>query len=265
RGIVNNLRLHLGRGRRRYETNVEAYDLYLRARSLELRSLEGRSDSVSAFQAVMAKDPSFAPAYAGLAQAYAARSQQFRFNPPEEVANLRAAAEKAVQLDPLLAEAQDALGVALARDAQWERSEQSFTRAIELGANSEIHRHFAFFTLFPLGRIDEALRHLAISEKSDPLSPQVHFWTAYVLFGAARFDEAKVHCDKLPAHSLNKAECTSRVLLGQGRTAEAIQTLEGPYREGLPAGADIRGFLGYAYARAGRRDEAEHLAETMPP
>jgi TolB-like protein/tetratricopeptide (TPR) repeat protein len=265
-GIVNSLRITLSRGRRRYEVNTAAYDLYLRARALELRDLSSRSDSISAFEAVIAKDPAFAPAYAGLAHAHAARSQQFRFDQANETADMRAAAERAIQLDPLLPEAYDALGLALARSAEWERAEQSFRRAIDLNpASSEAHDHLAFFTLYPLGRFDEALRHLAIAEQSDPLSSDINVHTSDVLFAASRFLEAAVHCDRLPRDSLANTECVSRVLLGQGRTADAIRVLETAYRGSLPAGNEIRGYLGYAYARAGRREDAEHLAETMPP
>src|SRR5205085_11021326 len=69
RGIVNSLRLKLGRGRRRYETSIEAYDLYLRARALG-NSLQ----SIGPLEEAIAKDPSFAPAYAALAATYAYRS-----------------------------------------------------------------------------------------------------------------------------------------------------------------------------------------------
>src|SRR5439155_17997325 len=65
RGIVNSLRLQLGRGRRRYETSVEAYDLYLRASALEIeQGVVGIDKSIGPFEQVIAKDPSFAPAYA---------------------------------------------------------------------------------------------------------------------------------------------------------------------------------------------------------
>src|SRR5215467_6918316 len=75
RGIVNSLRLKLGRGRRQYETSVEAYDLYLRGRAFEVRpALGGMSQAVPSFEETIADDPSFAPAYAGLAVAYAALS-----------------------------------------------------------------------------------------------------------------------------------------------------------------------------------------------
>jgi adenylate cyclase len=135
RGIVNSLRLKLGQGRRRYEMNAEAYDLYLRARALQIqRGLPGYDESIGPFQEAIAKDPSFAPAYGGLAAAHAWRSGQFRFDIADEVAKMREA-EKALALDPLLAETHDALGMAQARGGQWERSEKSFRRAIELDPN----------------------------------------------------------------------------------------------------------------------------------
>jgi TolB-like protein/tetratricopeptide (TPR) repeat protein len=261
-GIVNSLRLSLGRGRRRYETSADAYDLYLRARALE--GMRGLSDSVGAFEAVIAKDPFFAPAYAGLAAAHAARSRQFRFDLPDEVLSMRSAAEKAIDLDPLLAEAHDALGIAYTREGQWQAADKSFHRAIELDPrNAEPRGHLALDLLLPLGRIDEALRQLALAQKLDPLSPTLHASMIYALVTAARFDEAAEHCGKLLPD--NQSECLGRVRLGQGRVNEAIQVLETAYKQGLPPGNEVRGYLGYAYARAGRRADAERLLAMTPP
>lgn len=265
RGVVNNLRLSLGAGRRRYETSFEAYDLYLRARSMELqRGLPGLSDSVDAFQAVIEKDSAFAPAYAGLALAHAARSGQFRFDLPAEAVRMRAAATRAVELDPLLTEAHDALGIALARDSNWRESERSFRRAIELNpGNADAHRHFAIYMLLAVGRIDEALEQFGLAERRDPLSAELHFQAAYALLSAGRFDDASRRCEKLPADFWGKPECTSRVLLGKGRVDEAIGVLEARYREGVPEGSEVRGYLGYAYARAGRRADLDALSSNL--
>jgi TolB-like protein len=250
RGIVNTLRLKLGRGRRRYETSTEAYDLYLRARALG-NSLQ----SIGPLDEAIAKDPSFAPAYAALAATYAYRSGTDA-DRADLLVKMRAAAEKAIQLDPLLAEAHDALAIAYARDGQWERSEKSFRRAIELDpSRSESYDDLATYLLLPLGRIGEAVSQMHIAEKADPLSPAVHMVTAYVLLSAGRYDEAFGHCEKLPADSPDKTECMGRALLGQGRTGEAIQVL---------ATAPNPRYLGYAYGRAGRREEAEKLAATSP-
>jgi TolB-like protein/tetratricopeptide (TPR) repeat protein len=254
-GIVNSLRLKLGRGRRRYETSPEAYDLYLRARAAT------DIHSVNLFEQAIAKDPSFAPAYAGLAALHAFRSGLFRLDPAGEVPNMRAAAEKAIQLDPLLAEAHDALGMAYARDAQWAQSEKSFRRGIELDHNrSETYHHFATFLLWPLDRTNEALQALRLAEKADPLSVSVHLGLCYVLPSAGRYDEAAIHGEKMPADSHSGHAYLGRARFLQGRTTEAIQILETAFRRGVTSGSEVRAFLGYAYARTGRRDDAEKMA-----
>src|SRR5262249_23976099 len=113
RGVVNSLRLMLGRGRRRYETSTEAYDLYLRARGIPKEiDTEPATSRFDLYQQAIAKDPSFAPAYAGLATTYELRSDVTSRGvlPDELIMNeMRSASEKAIQLDPLLAEAHDAL------------------------------------------------------------------------------------------------------------------------------------------------------------
>ena len=170
RGVVNSLRLKLGRGRRRYETSVQAYDLYLRARALQQRGVGGYSQSIGPLEDAIAKDPSFAPAYAGLAAGIVARSGfPNLFGHDDELARMRVAAEKAIQLDPLLPEAHDALGMSYARDGQWEQSEKSFRHAIGLDPSSSIsHDHFAFNLLLPLGRVEEAVREARGAAKADP-------------------------------------------------------------------------------------------------
>jgi TolB-like protein/Tfp pilus assembly protein PilF len=255
RDIVNGLRLKLGQGRRRYETSPEAYDLYLRARALQIQHGEpGLDESIAPLEEAIAKDPSFAPAYASLATAYAIRSGQFRQDIPDEVRKLRAAVELALRLDPLLAEAHAALGMLHARDARWVESEKSFRRAIELDPNSSAaHTSFAYH-LRCLGRLKEALDHLRIVEKNDPLSPQLQFILGWTLIAAGRYDEAARYCNKLPADYPTRSTCLGRALLWQGRTEEAIQIF-------IKSGVSWdRASLGYAYARSGRREEAEKLA-----
>jgi TolB-like protein len=260
RGIVNGLRLKLGRGRRRYETSTEAYDLYLRARALPIQHGQpGFDQSIGPLEEAIAKDPSFAPAYAGLAMAYAVRSGQSRQDIPDEVRKLRAAVEQAIRLDPLLAEAHDALGRLYARDARWVESEKSFQRAIELDPGSSAsHTGFALYLLRSLGRVEEALDQLRIAEKNDPLSPQLQFNLGNLLISAGRYNEAASYCNKLPADYPERNMCLGRALLGQGRTEEAIRIF-------IKSGGGNRAYLGYAYARSGRREEAEKLVTDRSP
>lgn len=253
RGIVNGLRLKLGRGRRRYETSAEAYDLYLRARAfVDLSGLSGLERSIPFFEETIVKDPSFAPAYAGLAVAYAGISGFDRFDAAERsvmISKMRTAAAKAIELDPLLAEAHYAVGMMYARDAQWDQSEKSFRRSLQLNPNSSVARdNLILYLLLPLGRVEEAVAQARMAERSDPLSPQVQTILRIVLFSVGRLAEGIAHCPK---------PCAEALLL-QGRAAEAIPVLEAQFNGRLSASGS--GLLGRAYALAGRRDDAERMA-----
>jgi adenylate cyclase len=194
RGIVNGLRLKLGQGRRRYETSGEAYDLYLRARALQIQHGQpGFDQSIGPLEEATAKDPSFAPAFAALAAAYALRSGESRQDIPDEMRKMRTAAEQAIRLDPLLPEAHDALGMLYARNARWVESEKSFRRAIELDpGNSASQSDFALYLLWSLGRFEEAIHQLHIAQKNDPLSPQLQFDLGWSLISVGRFDEPRI-------------------------------------------------------------------------
>jgi tetratricopeptide (TPR) repeat protein len=223
------------------------------------------SDSVDLFEKAIAKDPSFAPAFAGLAEAHAARSGQFRFDLADEASKMRIAAERALQLDPLLAEAHDALGIAFARDGHWEQSEKSFRRAIELDPNrSSTHTDFGIYLLWPLGRIDEAVHQLILAEKADALSPEIQYFLAYVLSSGGQYDRAARHCEKVPANYWAKSVCLGETRLAQGRVEEAIRILGTAFNQGVTPGSEVRGYLGNAYAQAGRREDAEKLAASTP-
>ena len=148
----------------RFKTTPEVYDLYLRAKAFEMQpSLKGAEESIGLFEQAIAKDPEFAPAYAGVAAGEAARSAFDRFDEAERakmIAKGRAAAEKAIRLDPRSPDAQDAMGMMEARESQWSAAERSFRRALELAPRDPLwQNHFAMFLLLPLDRIDEAVEH----------------------------------------------------------------------------------------------------------
>jgi TolB-like protein len=246
RGIVNNLRLKLGRGRRRYETSTEAYDLYLRGRAWRGR-VRDTDQQISLFEEAIQKDPTFAPAYAGLAVAYVVRSGNSNFDAPEEVAKLRAAAQKAVELDPVSAESYEALGAAYAREAQWGQAEKSFRHAMEIQPNRvESHGYFAEYYLLPLGRVDAAIRELRIAEKS---APTFRTFLDDALEDAGRDQEALVVCET----DSNRA-CGWGARVRLGGAADLIRIHEADPTK-VPATP-----LGCAFARVGRREEAEKLA-----
>jgi predicted Zn-dependent protease len=108
----------------------------------------------------------------------------------------------------------------------------------------------------PLCRIEEALQQARASEQVDPLSPEVQLVLAYVLLSAGRYEEADKHCQQEPAGYLRKIECLGRSQLAQGRIPEAIRILA----TADPKVKYVRAFLGHAYGRADRREEAEEMA-----
>jgi hypothetical protein len=272
RGIVNSLRLKLKAGRRRYETSAEAYDLYLRARAMGTL-VQGSDRNVDLYEQAIAKDASFAPAYAALAAVYVFRTGEDRVDwtgpgRDEEMSRMHVIIDKAVQLDPLLAEAQETLGSVQARDAQWEQAEKSFRRALELDPNSSLTRmHFSQNLLLPLGRIEEAVAQARIAEKTDPLSRDARTHLAYALISAGRFDDASAEC-KNPCRGPSVSQ--ERINLLQGRINETIPILEARVHERLRTNPQLARRdifveqLGYAYALAGRRDDAEKITAWAP-
>jgi Flp pilus assembly protein TadD len=251
----------------RHKTNPVAYDLYLRARSFQtMPSVTGIESSIDLFRQAIRRDHSFAAAYAGVAAGCAARSAFDGFDAVQRASMISegwSAAEKALQLDPVLADVHDALGMMQARAAQWNAAERSFLRAIELAPRDILWRdHLAMFLLLPLGRIDEAITQLRIAEELDPLSPETHMALSLALTSARRYDEALFHCNKAAWNDQRRSSCWAQILLSQGRTEEAIRTLE-PLWTGhlMEPGAQI---LGIAYANAGRRDDAERIAAMVP-
>ena len=238
-------------GLQRYAKSA-AYDLYLSARAQYRPGEELPDSNVDVYQQAIAKDPAFAPAYAGLAAAYAFLSSSPTGDRKDSLVKMQAAAQRAVQLDPLSPEAHDAMGVVYARLGQWDQSRQSFTRAIELDPNAPAARLDSVMNLFlPVGWISNALQQVRLAEKTDPRSPDVQDVYAYVLISVGQFDQAEEHCRK----SVDPVECLGRIRIGQGRIDEAIQI--------LVAAPNTR-YLGYAYGRAGRREQAEKLAAISP-
>jgi serine/threonine-protein kinase len=256
--IVNELRLTLGRGQRRYQTNLTAYDLYLRGRALVARrGTANAEEAVRLFERVIAIDPEFAPAHAGLADAYATMS--WAIDAPEAaLAGMRAAAVKALQMDPELAEAHAAMGITYAREFEWEQAESSFEQAIELNPNlSEIRTSYSASTLVPQGYATKALEILRGAMEMDPLSLAVKREVGWAQFVGGRYEEAIVNLRQVLAADPDftyAANGLARALTFAGRPEEAIALWES-----RPWPGDWERWLMPAYVKMGRRADVNRL------
>jgi TolB-like protein/Tfp pilus assembly protein PilF len=258
--IVNELRLTLGRGQRRYDTDPRTYELYLKARSyVGLKDPDNAQAAAELFEQVIARDANYAPAHAGLADAYAFWSITYAGAPSDKAfAVMRAAAARALELDPLLAEAHAALGLVRTREYEWNKAGESFERAIELNPSlTQSHTNYVLSVLLPLGRFDEALQVLETARGYDPLSLDVRRITALVHLFAARYPEAIAGFEavlKVDPQFPYAVKDYPRALTFGGRLGDALAAYE---RDTRP----VPHYQAFAYVMAGNRSAVERLLD----
>jgi TolB-like protein/tRNA A-37 threonylcarbamoyl transferase component Bud32 len=264
RAIINKLRLTLGRGQRRYDTNLEAYELYLKGRAVVARrGITNAQKAAQLFEQVIERDAAFAPAYAGLVDAYAFMSMSVEGLPSETaLSRMRPAAVKAIELDPILAEAHAGMGLLHSRERDWENAQRSFQRAIELNPSlTRTYTNYVTSTLVPLERVDEAMRLLDEALRADPLSLDVRRELAMVQIMAGRYGEAIANLQRVRAvdPDFPFAELfLARALTFAGRLPEALLIWDQRKEEGI-----WQHWMAYAYVMAGRRSEVERFASSQ--
>jgi TolB-like protein/tetratricopeptide (TPR) repeat protein len=270
-GIVNKLRLKLGAGQRRYDTNIDTYNLYLRARAAVGKRGAQAQEAAQLFQQVIDRDPAFAPAHAGLADAYAFMSR-YVYGPSATsmLPRMRQAAKRSLELDELLAEGHAAMGLVDAREQDWSNAERSFQRAIELNPSlTQSYTNYSLETLLPLERTVEAEELLRVALRYDPVSLSVRRELALVLTCAGRYDEAietlqQIH--KVDPHFEFVDLHLARALTLAGRLPEALAAWEvwwSNIRSSVGAETERPGsrfWMSSALVMAGRRAEVEAMA-----
>ncbi len=172
----------------------EAYRLYLEARHhFNKWNQAGMLKSIGLFQQVVERDPKYSPAFAGLSDAYGLLTAfgSSAIPPPESRAKAKAAALKAIELDPNSAEAWASLAPKLVEEFDWASAESAFRKALELGPNSaEAHGWYAELYLTPKGRLEEALRESQQAASLDPLSPYAMVSVARRYYFLRQYDSA---------------------------------------------------------------------------
>ncbi len=172
--------------------NSEAYQLYLRGRYYwNKRGGDNINKSIDLFKQAIDSDPSYALAYAGLADAYSVAPPYTGIASNEANALAMPAARKAIELDPQLAEAHGAMAGALANELKYSEAGKEFQRALELAPNDpHFHYFYGFLYLLPMGRTETALAEIRSALALDPLSPIMNANCAYTLYAAHRYDDA---------------------------------------------------------------------------
>ena len=271
REITDKLRLRLSGEQQKQltahdTTNGEAYQLYLKGRYYwNKRTTESIAKAMDQFQQAADKDPKYALAYVGMADASFFLEEYGGANTATQT-YLQAIrfAEQALEIDPSLAEAHASLANAYHHNWQWEKAENEFKRAIELNANYANAHHWYNLHLRDLGKFQESLNESRRAHELDPISPTISASYAKILMLTGNLDAAIEQCNKVIEIDPNSAQGANHLglaLLKKGKNAEAIAQLEkavrlSPTRRWISA-------LGYGYAVTGRRDEALKIAKEL--
>jgi serine/threonine-protein kinase len=246
------------------QTDIATYDLYLRGRfHWNRRTPESLGRAVQLFEQVIELDPQFAPAHAGLADALSLHADYGLACPIDLIPRARAAALRAIEIDPDQAEAYCSLGlISSFYDWNWEQSEQYYLRSIELNQNYTTAHHWYGTDMLALrGRFDEALAEMQIALRLDPFSLPLNESRAYVLMLAGRLEEALARHREtldLDPHYYKTYNAIGRVYIQMGMYGRAIEMLD----KGRSLESDVpsaMGALGQAYALDGRHQEARAL------
>jgi serine/threonine protein kinase/tetratricopeptide (TPR) repeat protein len=195
--ISGKLRLQLTRAEKkqltkRHTENVEAYQLYLKGRHHWNRwTEEGFYKAIEYFRQAVENDPTYALAYAGLADCYVLLGWNSYLPPKEAFPKGKAAAKAALQLDPDLSEAHTPLAAVLwLDDWEWDKARTEFKRSLELCPTYPTANHWYAEYAMTMGRHEEAMVRIKKSQELDPLSLIISVAVGWALYYARRYDEA---------------------------------------------------------------------------
>lgn len=272
--IADEIQLTLGEGHRAAPVtslsapSYEAYDLYLQGRFfLNKRTADGFLQAAEYFQRAIDKDPDYARAYAGLGDVYALMSSWYLESPDVYTPKARAAALKALQLDPNLAEAHTTLAlIAQNYDWDWQTAEREYRRAIELEPNYATAHHWYAECLALQGRSNEAFVEIDRARQLDPLSLIISTDRAVFFYFSRQYDRAIEEFRAVQAMQPNfpRSQVIIQAYLQNGMGAEALNAAT---RIPHIAEDDAWGYtaLTVVYGLTGHRAEAErafaHLGE----
>jgi TolB-like protein/Tfp pilus assembly protein PilF len=252
---------------KRYTDNVEAYRLYLKGRYFwNKRTQAGSEQSLKYFRLAIEADPTYSPAYAGLADAYAILVWQQNLSQNEFVPKAKAAAAKALEIDETIAEAHASLGfVKFWYDWDFAGAEREYQRAIQLNPNYSTAHHWYGEFLVLTGHAEEGFGELALAQKIDPLSLVINTDIGKMFFFTGQQDRAIEQLKKViemdsdfPITHLFLAMAYEQKRNHQSAIAELEKHAQ------KSGGRTIfSAELGYVYGRSGRRDEALRIVEQL--
>jgi TolB-like protein/Tfp pilus assembly protein PilF len=260
--IADQLKVHLT-GRKRPTANIAAYELFLEGRHNWYRGALEKAREC--YEKAIALDPGYAPAYAGISECYMLSASRLA-DPRETIPKIEAAARRALELDPTLADAYGILGHVSAFSYRWDEARKHFVHALELSSGA-IHNRIPYvgWYLVPQGLLEEALGEAERAASQDPLSPLRPGFKAFVLYHSRRFDEAaewfRRSLDVIP-HNATMAIFLSRAYAHQNQFEQAMAVVEQAIQDSGRWAWTLFA-LGTVHALAGHIEEAHRVLEEL--
>ena len=250
---------------KRHTEDREAYQLYLKGRFYwNQRTGEALKTALGYFQQAIDRDPNYAAAYAGLADCYGLFPYYTVLPAIEAIPKAKSAALKALQIDEQLAEAHTSLASAYQIEWEWELSDKSFRRAIELNPNYATAHHWYGLGLYYRGRFEEGFAELKQALAVDPHSLIINATFGYAYIAARQYDLALEHLQK--TLSMDQNFWLTHYYIGKAyvlknQTAKGIEYMKEALR--LSDSPDVLAGLGYTYGISGNIEEAEKTLVEM--
>jgi len=262
---------------RRYTKDAEAYQLYLKGRYFwNKRNEEGFRNGIDYFKRAEEKDPTFALAFSGLADSYALLSDIGVAKPVDEMPKAKAAAQKAVDADPTLAEAYTSRAfVRLAYDWDWFGAQSDFQQALKLNPKyPTAHQWYASY-LMQMGKFSLAKAEIEEAHKLDPLSPIISSNTGLYSYYEHNYDDAiakyKLTLQSDPDFWVAR-HYLALAYVQKGMYDDAIvelrKLIKAPANGRIPdevieAETEASASLGFAYGMAGKQAEARAILSQL--
>lgn len=262
---------------KRYTRDAEAYQLYLKGRYFwNKRNEEGFRNGINYFKQAEERDPTYALAFSGLADSYALLCDIGVVAPVNEMSKAKAAAQKAVDADPTLAEAYTSRAfVKLAYDWDWLGAEVDFQQALKLNPKyPTAHQWYASY-LMQMGKFGRAKAEIEEAHNLDPLSPIISSNAGLYSYYEHNYDDAiakyKLTLKSDPDFWVAR-HYLALAYVQKGMYAEAITELRalikappsGPVPDQvIETETEASASLGFAYAMAGKRAEAQAILDQI--
>jgi TolB-like protein/Tfp pilus assembly protein PilF len=246
--------------------NPEAHELYVKGRHFWNRRTEPDiKKALEFFQQAIEKDPSYALAYAGVADAYSVLPNYTNDAPKQYIDRAIPAARRAIELDDSLAEAHAALANAIGADLQLAASEAEFKRTFALNPNYASAHQWYGEVLQSLGRFDEAIAELRRARDLDPLSLIINTILAGTLYSGGHTEEASEQVRR--TLDLDPNFSVAYWVRGQinesaGKFDDAIADYKKATETGSPSDQS-QAEIACTYARWGKREEAEKILNEL--